>query len=71
MIANDRMLAKTVKEIIPGPHPETLTASSSSLLKNFVFQQAAYGTGMYRHFRWLQAIENGSNLKTTFFELRC
>jgi len=27
------MLAKTVKEIIPDPHPETLIASSSSLLK--------------------------------------
>ena len=71
MIANDRMLAKTVKEIIPDPHPETLTASSSSLLKNSVFQQAAFGTGMYRHIRWLQAIEYGSNLKTTIFELRC
>jgi len=25
---------------------------------------------MYRHFRWLQAIENVSDSKTTFFELR-
>jgi len=32
--------------------------TNSSLLKNPVFRQAAYGTGVYRHFRWLQAIEN-------------
>jgi hypothetical protein len=43
---------------------------ASRLLKNYVFRQAAGGTGMYRHFRRLQAIENGSHSKTTFFEWR-
>jgi len=53
---------------------ETINLPTSSLLKNTVFRRAANGTGMYRHFRWLQAIEaieNVSNSKTTFFELRC
>ncbi|RLA28994.1 MAG: hypothetical protein DRR11_15945 [Gammaproteobacteria bacterium] len=43
---------------------------TSSLLKNPVFLQAACGTWMYRHFQWLQAAENESHSKTTFFEWR-
>jgi len=51
--ANERLIA-----------PQSVGISSE--LKNNAFRHAAGGTWMFRHFRWLQAIENGSHSKTTF-----
>jgi hypothetical protein len=50
--ANERLIA-----------PQSVGISSE--LKNSVFQHAAGGTWMFRHFRWLQAIENGRHSKIT------
>ena len=39
----------------------------SRLMKNWFFGSLLAGTGKYRHFRWLRAIENVSDPKTAFF----
>jgi len=46
-----------------------LISRSSSLLKNTVFRRAANGTGMYRHFRWLQAIEKCEQFENDVFRI--
>jgi len=48
---------------VSAPMPDIL--GTRSLLKNGILQQTVYGTFMYRHFWWLQDVENVSNSQST------